>query len=325
MSKITIDDTEIELHEGESVLEGLARSGIPVPSSCRNGICQTCLLRATKGVPPPLSQNGLKPTLSAQNYFLSCVCRPTENLTVTRAEESISAKIEAKVIEKTALNEEIFRFRLLPNSSFDYRAGQFLHLHRPDGLIRSYSLASVPSLGEPLEIHVRLLKGGAMTTWLIDSVQVGESLVVSGPAGNCFYLEGREQQNLLLIGTGSGLAPLYGIVRNALATGHSGKVTLYHGSWIPEGLYLVEELRALTEEFPQFSYVPCADNCSLPGYTEGQAHRVALEQNPDLKDWRVFLCGHPNMVATAKRKAYLAGASLSDIYADPFVLSQPPS
>lgn len=325
MSHITFEDKTFELKEGESVLEGLERNGVAMPSSCRNGVCQTCLMRAMAGTPPKVAQNGLKETLRAQNYFLSCACRPVEDLTVARAGEEVSPPIEATVIAKEALNSDIYRFLLLPDAPFDYRAGQFLHLHRPDGLIRSYSLASVPTLENTLELHVRLLKGGAMTSWLIDEVQVGEKITVSGPAGNCFYVDGKQEQNILLIGTGSGLAPLWGILRDALEHGHSGNVTLYHGSWTPEGLYLVEDLQRLAQGYPQLRYVPCVDTDPLPGYEQGQVHRIALGQNPNLKGWRVYLCGHPSMVATAKRQAYLAGASLGDIYADPFVLSTPAS
>jgi NAD(P)H-flavin reductase len=50
----------------------------------------------------------------------------------------------------------------------------------------------------------------------------------------------------------------------------------------------------------------------------GRANDIALSRLPDLKGWRVFLCGHPEMVNETKRQAYLNGASLKDIYADAF-------
>jgi NAD(P)H-flavin reductase len=45
---------------------------------------------------------------------------------------------------------------------------------------------------------------------------------------------------------------------------------------------------------------------------------VALNENPDLSGWRVFLCGHPEMVKSAQQKTFFAGASMRDIFADPF-------
>ena len=99
----------------------------------------------------------------------------------------------------------------------------------------------------------------------------GDTIEVAGPFGNCFYTSGSADASLLLIGTGSGLAPLYGIVTDALYHGHTGPIRLYHGSWKPEGLYLVDRLRQLSAEHPNFVYVPCVDADARPGYREGRA------------------------------------------------------
>ena len=61
-----------------------------------------------------------------------------------------------------------------------------------------------------------------------------------------------------------------------------------------------------------------------PRHREGRADLVALTDWPNLKGWRVFLCGHPEMVKSAKKRAFLSGAAMQDIYADPFVLSSTP-
>jgi NAD(P)H-flavin reductase len=69
--------------------------------------------------------------------------------------------------------------------------------------------------------------------------------------------------------------------------------------------------------------VPCLSGEDVPhGYVAGRAHDVAFQQIPNLKNWRLFLCGHPDMVKTAKMKAFLAGASMKDIYADAFNVSK---
>lgn len=126
---------------------------------------------------------------------------------------------------------------------------------------------------------------------------------------------------MLLLGTGTGLAPLVGIARDALAPGHRGPIHLFHGSRARSGLYLEEVLKNLAGRFPNFSYFPCLSGEDVPaGYTRGRADDVALEAHPDLTGWRVFLCGAPDMVRTTKRRAYLAGARLDDIHADPFDL-----
>lgn len=226
----------------------------------------------------------------------------------------------ATVQSLVRLNEKIARLRLRTDQSVEYRAGQFVNVRRADGLIRSYSLASVPQQHDYLELHVQHNDGGRMSGWIHDRLKKGDTLQVSTPRGECYYRADSPDQPLLLIGTGSGLAPLYGVIRDALHSGHRGPIWLYHGSRMHSGLYLVDELRALAGMHQNFYYVPCLSGESgIDGIISSRADAAALQQHPKLKDWRVFLCGHPAMVMSAKRSAYLAGATLNDIHSDAFV------
>ena len=80
MPRIFFEKQSYACQDNESVLDCLTGHGVPVPSSCRSGICQTCLMRAVEGAVPLAAQQGLKETLRAQNYFLACVCKPTNDL-----------------------------------------------------------------------------------------------------------------------------------------------------------------------------------------------------------------------------------------------------
>jgi len=321
MAIVTFENKHYELDSGESVLIGLQRHGVSIPSSCCSGICQACMLLAIKGTLPTESQKGLKSTLQKQNYFLACICKPTTDIEITLPGDEVRHPVLARVVEKELLNEDIFRLRLACEETFNYYPGQFIRLYRPDKLVRSYSLASVPE-DKILELHIRHIPNGQMTTWLKEEVNTGDTLEIEGPSGDCFYLDDNKQQNLLMIGTGTGLAPLLGIIRDALQKGHVGSIYLYHGSHQAEGLYLVSELKTLTEQYNNFHYTACVSSGSVPiGCEYGRANDVALKNHSDLKDWKAYLCGHPSMVSNTKTKIFLAGASLSDIYSDPFVLS----
>ena len=163
-----------------------------------------------------------------------------------------------------------------------------------------------------------------MSEWIHESLNIGDAITIQGPFGNCFYAPSSSDGGILLVGTGSGLAPLWGIIKDALRQRHAGRIRLYHGSWKPEGLYLVDELRRLAEEHPNFEYVPCVDDGSHPDFRQGRADSIALADNPTLKQWSVYLCGHPEMVKSMKKRAFLSGASMQDIYSDPFVLTPRP-
>lgn len=318
MATIHYQDDRYDLAPGQSVLDALLERGHDIPHSCRNGVCQTCLMRAVEGIPSADSQKDLGAALRLRGHFLACVCRPETDLTITLPAESESA-LTAVVRRLEPLNADILRVDLTLDAPFDYRAGQFLTLFRDETLGRSYSLASVPGLDEHLELHVRRLPDGRVSGWIHDKLRVGHSVPVRGPGGNCFYVPGQPDQPLLLIGTGSGLAPLYGILRDALRQGHAGPIRLFHGSRHAGGLYRVDALREMAREYSQFDYMPCVSGSDAPaGHAAGRADDVALAEVPDLKGWRVFLCGQPDMVQQAQIRAYLAGALINDIHADAF-------
>jgi ferredoxin-NADP reductase/ferredoxin len=317
MAKVVYGGQSYECGEG-SVLDCLTAQGVPVPSSCRAGVCQTCLMRAVKGEVPEKAKAGLKPTLAAQNYFMACSCVPEQDIEVVLPEAGMG-KLDAKVTKVEYLNADILGIRLNPSRIFDYKAGQFINLFKDKTTARCYSLASVPALNEDLFLNVRKVPSGLVSGWVFANLKAGDDITISEATGDCFYVPGNPEQNILLIATGSGLAPQYGIIRDALLNGHKGKISLYHGSYNKEGFYLVEELRKLTRTHPNFSYVPCVSDGDAPaGYASGMVLDVALADNPDLSGWRVFLCGNPDMVNAAKQKTFFAGASMREIYADPF-------
>ena len=308
--------------DGESVLEAFLRQGVKLPFSCRAGVCHVCLQRATSGEVPKDAQKGLKDDLVAKNYFLPCICKPTADLSFAPPQEA-DLFFTAVVAEKTILANDIVQLKLEPSLNMDYLPGQFINLKRADGVIRSYSLASVPAEDYFLELHVKRMKNGDMSHWLCDELEPGEEIEVQGPNGDCYYHADAPQQDILLIATGTGLAPLLGIARMALNAGHGGQIHLYHGSSMREGLYLVDELNELAHQHPHFHYTPCVSReaCDEP-FVSGRAEDVALSRHRTLSGWRIHLAGNPEMVEHASKLVRDAGARVENIFADPFVLKE---
>jgi len=326
MTKVVYQGCSYERLDDESVLRCLLRNGIRAPYSCESGACQACTMRAINGTPTTVSQEDLKETQKALGYFKACVCRPEDDLEVTLLDDAQKHKYQMEVVEKTWLNDEILRLRLACEESFDYRAGQFINIFKGD-LIRSYSIASLPGQDAMLEFHIKRVPGGVVSHWLSDEVKLGDPLIVTGPMGECFYHEAEDVEGLLAVGTGSGLAPLWGVVRDALMQGYEKPIILCHGAMKAENLYYVNELRELEARYENFSYFPCVSTPDeaelLTDLSLGFPNDVAFTKQPSLAKWQVFLCGHPEMVNNTKRMAFLAGAALKNIHADPFVMALP--
>ncbi|MBI5451302.1 MAG: hypothetical protein HY940_08095 [Gammaproteobacteria bacterium] len=308
----------------ETVLECLLRQGESVACACRSGVCQTCLMRADSpdGL-PAMAQQGLKEGQRLRGYFLPCICRGNDDLTIIESDRDNYCRVT--VTSKSHLSPTVVRLQLQPQQEFPFRAGQFVRVRRPDGVERSYSLSSLPGDG-PLELHVRQVPGGEMSGWIAGTLQVGDAVEISEACGECCYSADDRMQPLLLVATGTGLAPLLGVVRDALAQHHQGPIKLFHGAASQQDLYLLDELKALQARAANVDYFPCvSDGVSADGeFRQGRVGDVALNELPTLQGWRVYLSGNPAMVQEMKMKAYLAGASLQHIHADPFVSASRP-
>ena len=322
MLSIRFDGEGYALAAGESVLECLERHGRSIPSSCRAGVCQSCLMQATDGIPPETAQIGLKPALKEQGYFLACRWRPSETVAVKlpRVDDvTVSARIDA-IAE---LSRTVKSFRLTTDAAFPCIPGQYLSLIGPEHLVRSYSIANQPDLDGHIELHVRLVPGGRMSTWLHEQAAVGDGVRIRGPIGACCYARRTNKARpLVLAGTGTGLAPLHGIVLDALTHGHTGRIVIVHGGLRPADLYFTDRLTALAAKHRELTYRPCVlGEAHESGFEVGHIEDVLLEEIASAPGADVFLCGAPEFVNAAKRKAFLAGVSLARLHSDAFVMA----
>jgi len=323
MPKLTLNSTTYTNQAGDTVLDTLLANQVEIPYACQQGSCQSCLIRSPEQAPPEESQKGLKETQRARNFFLACQCHPSEDMAL-ELDSNEQPFVAVNVISITSLNEETIELIIQHPSDFIFHPGQFINLRRQDGIIRSYSIANCKNTDNTLELHVRKLPDGDFSTWASDVLKAGDTIEMQGPFGDCFYIQDDPEQPLLLIGTGTGLAPLAGILQDALAKGHTGPIHLYHGSRDLSGLYRIDELRTLASETSNFHYTPCLSGTSEHGeFKFGRANTEALKDFPELKNHRIYLCGHPSMVKSAQREAYLSGAALHQIFADAFTVNNP--
>lgn len=160
--------------------------------------------------------------------------------------------------------------------------------------------------------------------WLFENAAVGDAIPLRGPAGSCFYLPDAGQNDpLLLSAVGTGLAPLFGILNDALAQGHRGPVTLVHGSGQPELLYYRAELQQLAQQHVNFCYVPVVlenptNDVSCRSGDAASLTMAALDP-ARIAETRVFLCGNPDFVRGLRKQAFMKGVRSANIFCDAFV------
>ncbi|MGM0554743.1 MAG: FAD-binding oxidoreductase [Myxococcota bacterium] len=323
MPSVTYEGAVYEVRENESVLDALLRGGADVDFSCRRGSCQTCLLRVTQGDPGETAQKHMRKQLVDSDHFMPCICHPADDLELAPADLS-ELTLGALVASKEDVSPTVVKLLVEPEITLDWTPGQYVNVHRDDGVVRSYSIASIAEQDYYMEFHVKRVEDGQLSNWLHDDIGEGDFLTIQGPLGDCIYNAEFTERDLVLLGTGTGVSPLWGIARDALARGHQGAITLYHGARTQDELYQHRQLLELDAEHEQFNYVPCISGDDVPAEAAaGRVTEVAFPEGADYEESIVYLCGNPDMVYDARCKAVLAGVVRRDIFADPFESGEP--
>ncbi|MEP7377944.1 MAG: FAD-binding oxidoreductase [Chloroflexota bacterium] len=208
-----------------------------------------------------------------------------------------------------------------------YKPGQYVSLGvEHDGKLvqRPYSIVALDRTGTRVELFVRRLPDGRLSNMLW-ALRVGARLHV-GPARGLFVLDSADLRPRLMIGTGTGLAPLLAMLDDLSARGDTTPNVLIHGvSWFAELAYAARVSDWQVGGVP-IDYRPTVSRpherrnsgWSGPvGRAESQVERLLLD-NPALVDSTAYLCGNPDMIEACRRVLLAAGVAAANIRAEQF-------
>jgi CDP-4-dehydro-6-deoxyglucose reductase, E3 len=271
-------------------------------------------MRAVDSIVPQHAQPHFTAGEIAAGLFLPCVCRPVSDLVIAALDDEPG--LATSVLRHEHVGDGVAILELLPSLPFLFRPGQFVHVLGPGNVPRPYSLASEPD--GPLELHVRRIEGGAVSPWLADGVRRGDRVLVRGPFGRCHYGPGQPERALLLAGTGTGLAPLLGILRDALSGGHRGPIVLVHGARTSAGLYARSELERIADAHRnvRVHFSVLDDVGRVPG--AALLDDVVVRLFAELTDPRVFTSGSASMVQRIEQRLRELAPAI-EITSDPFL------
>lgn len=178
--------------------------------------------------------------------------------------------------------------------------GQWINLHVAAGgklEKRSYSIASAPNPAHPerFELAVTRVETGRVSCAL-HTLAVGDALDMEGPFG-FFTRTEQAARDALLVGTGTGVAPLRAMLQDALRAPHGPRLTLLFGCRSEADLLYRAQFEAYAREQERFQFEPTLSRgggawAGRRGYVQSHlAELVASTGRP-----HVFVCGLSNMV-----------------------------
>jgi CDP-4-dehydro-6-deoxyglucose reductase len=324
--------------DDDTLLEAALAAGFALPYGCRTGVCGACKGRIAQGSVDPgtYAAHALPEAERAAGHALLCRARARSDLCVelpkpVQAVEVPVKQIPCRVSHLERLAEDVMRVDLqLPaTESFTFRAGQYVDIVLPDGARRSFSIANAPCREGSLELHIRRVPGGRFTGHVFAQMKVRDILRIEGPHGD-FWLREESGRPVVMIGTGTGFAPLKGLVEHAIHIGFDRPIAFYWGARSPEGLYLHEMAQSWHAMLPGLRYIPIiSGNQAATGWTgrRGRVHEAVLADFDDLSRHEVYACGSPPMIETAREcftreRSLPAGAFHADAFT--FAAVQPP-
>jgi len=308
MPEITHRGRTWQVAKGSNLLDALNDAGMNVPFSCRAGSCHACLVRCLRGEPHDARPQALDPGRRLEGWRLACQCSVAENLDVAvfdPAREGLPARVE----RLDWLDQRVLRLRLMPTERpLRYHAGQHVLLWNDSGVARPYSLASVPWEDQWLEFHLDCRHSGAFCD-AARTLTVGDTLRLGQPhTGALRYEPEWQMRPLLLLAAGTGLAPIWSLLREALHQKHQGPIRLLH---VCRGTsYLQASLGALAKLNGNLS-IEYVDR----EYAAGRLQSLRATSRQEI----ALICGGSGFVEDCAKRMFLAGLPRGQVLGDAFL------
>lgn len=324
--KLVPSGEHFEVEADESILDGALRAGLNLPHSCKGGRCGSCRARLLRGEVryPRGRPAALTEAEERAGEVLLCQARAAAPVAVEVREVREVPDVQIK-----SLPARVQRMRLLaPNvmglwlrvpaiEPLHWLPGQYIDVMLSGGRRRSFSIANPPHDGGLLELHVRRTGRGEFTRQVFESMSEGTLLRIEGPLGQ-FVLRGGSGP-ILLVGGGTGYAPLKAILRHAVETGVQRPVTLCWGARTRDDLYEDAWLAQLALEQPAFTYLPVlSDEPGARDYAVGLAHEALAPRFASLAGHDIYAAGPPAMVEAVCQEARRLGADPARLFFDSF-------
>lgn len=305
---------QFEAAENETLLIAAIRQSIGLPYGCKDGACGSCKCQLISGEVhrQEHSAKALSEQEEAAGMILTCRTQARsavvlESRSVTAANEFPVRKMPVRVTRIDRLSSDVVRvfLQLPPNDTFEFYPGQYIDVLLKDGSRRSYSMANVPAaLGGPaqqIELHIRHMPGGTFTEHVFSAMKEKEILRVEGPLGS-FRLQKDSKLPAIMLASGTGFAPIKGLLEQLEAMQDNRSVQVYWGGRRPSDLYLNDWLTSYCQRHTHVTYIPVVSDALAEDGWQGRTgfvHQAVMQDHPRMENLEVYACGAPVVVQSA--------------------------
>jgi Na+-transporting NADH:ubiquinone oxidoreductase subunit F len=329
---ITINGSrELRVAGGKPLLATLKEQQIFIPSACGGrgscGLCKVAVLEGG-GTILPTEVPWLTPDEQNNHVRLSCQLKVRRDLAIRIPEELFNVRqYQAEVAGLTDLTHDIKQvtLALVDPPEIAFTAGQYIQIEVPpyaltdEPVYRAYSVASDPVDTRRIDLEIRYVPNGICTTYVHQHLKVGDAVTFNGPYGE-FGLRPTEREIICIAG-GSGMAPIRAILLEMARTRNPRPCRYFFGARSVRDLFLVDEMRRLEGEIPNFHFIPALSSPTPDDHWEGETGLITavVERHvPDAANAEAYLCGSPLMIDACIKTLRGRGMPETQIFYDKF-------
>ena len=245
--------------------------------------------------------------------------------------ETGPARVGATVVDVLRPTRDVVVVRLLSDEMIDYHPGQYLSVLTPyaPGVWRRLSPSMPSNPAGQIEFHVRDVPGGTLSGSLVRGVGVGDRWVLARPLGLLEVDRSEPFRDVLMIGGGTGVAPLRCLLLDMMRYSDNPRVHLFYGARYPGDLYDLPTLVDLASTAPWLTIQPVSEEDEDPWWADARhelprtLHRRqsgtlvdAVTRWGSWADRQVLVAGSPDMLRATVRGMVAAGTPRENISFD---------
>lgn len=324
---ITLNNGKTFSAEAEqTLLEAATAVELALEHSCRTGRCGVCKVKVVSGSTKVIkNQESLTDQEIKDGFILTC-CRTAETAVELDTEDlGELGKLKPKTIpcridQLTKLSHDVIEvvLRTPPASHLEYLPGQYVDVIGKEGVRRSYSIANAPLNSGTITLQIRKVENGVMSKYWFNDAQTNDLLRLEGPLGT-FCLRKTNAKTLVLLATGTGIAPVKAILEQLAETPELqtfSNIYLYWGGRTEADIYWQPKFQKLP-----LSFIPVLSRSDSWTGRKGYIQQAVIEDDVKLQNAVVYACGSEEMIHSAKQQLEVAGLLAKNFYSDAFVSS----
>ncbi|UDG80089.1 NAD(P)H-flavin reductase [Candidatus Steffania adelgidicola] len=210
--------------------------------------------------------------------------------------------LTCKISSVDAITDTVYRVRLIPESDFHFRAGQYLMIIIDKFDKRPFSLASTPMETRFIELHIQASKFNLKAMDIMQPILKKQLITVEIPQGEA-WLRDDSNRAIVLMASGTGFSYARSILLTVLTRQPERKVAIYWGGRKREHLYDLVELQLLMLKHRQLSVVGVVEqpDAHWKGRS-GTLLKAMMHDYTSLKPYDIYIAGRFDIAHIARER-----------------------